>query len=92
MRGVIEEIKIDLDGIFDRHEIAPLFAIGIAGGTLNQAHLAVGTILIEKMIRHRGHATLVLFTFAIDVEVTQTNHLCGAFTPVAAQILIEQKL
>src|SRR6185369_911145 len=91
--GMVEEKEIDLGDIADEDEIAHLPAVLVAMRTLEQLDLAVGLELVVVVESHRGHAALVGFARAIDVEVAEADDLRRwALRQPLANDLIEQEL
>src|SRR5947207_11580815 len=89
--AVINEIERRLDGVVDGNEIALLLSRSVPIRSFEQAHIALGTILFEKMQCDRCHPALVMLARAVDVEVAQADQLRRAFVEKAPHILIEEK-
>src|SRR5574343_416062 len=89
---VFEEPEIDTYQVFDKHEVALLTAIGVAVRAFKEFDLAVLTELVEVVKSHGGHAALVRFVRAIDIEVTETGDLGGTVLDTLTHDLIEEQL
>src|SRR5574343_466109 len=72
---VIQEKQVDLGDIANKDEIAHLPTVRVAVRTFEQLDLALGLELVVVVESYRRHATLVGFTRAIDVEITEADDL-----------------
>jgi len=72
---MIEEVEIDLHDVVDEDEVATLLTRPVSAGGFEQSHALVGCILIAKLPHDRSHASLVLLTRTVHVEVTESRNL-----------------
>ena len=72
---MFHEPQIDFGAITDIHKIAKLFSIGIAIGAFKQTANPLTQQLLVEVKSSRRHAAFVRFTWAIDIEITQTHYL-----------------
>src|SRR5206468_11270739 len=88
--GMIQEIQVHLDCIFDRYEIAPLLAGVESSAALEQLDPALRAVLVEEVKGHRGHASLVGLARTVDVEVAQPHYLRRVIAPAPPHQVVEQ--
>src|SRR6185437_13642420 len=69
--ATIVKVEIRRDDVIDMDEVAPLLAIRISAGALEQAHAAIAPVLLEEVIRDRGHPSLVCLARPVDVEIAK---------------------
>src|SRR5713101_5402585 len=72
---VVEKVKVDLDHVLDRNEIAALLPVGVAARAGKRAHAPLRGVLVEKMPGDRSHAALVPLVGTVHVEVAETGDL-----------------
>src|SRR5712691_1210490 len=89
---VVEKVKVDLDHVLDRNEIAALLPVGVAARAGKRAHAPLRCILIEEVPSHGSHTALVPLVGAVHVEVAEPGDLRARFGEPPAHRLIEQEL
>ena len=93
---MIEEPKVHRHHIIYEHKVALLFAGGIASVVGKQFHMAILAQLVKLVICHAGHASFVLLTWAIHIEVAKAHHLGSVLGEIrshfAAHPLVKQEL
>src|SRR5690606_21565699 len=73
-------------------EVAHLTTISISIPAAKQTNTALLAELVEIMKSDRCHTAFVLFSWAIDIKITQTDHRRSQCIQMATQDLIEQEL